>query len=443
MSTAAPAPPRPAPAVSRGQRVARMEQLVALRNSINAEIAEEVRALARDEARARAEQLLSGLVDPEQIEAAVVGRVATALGVSPTRGREQLRIARDLHSGLDRVRELYAGGEVDERKVAAIVAAGSWLDTDERAQLDAELAAHRISRLGLRRVGDLARSIAARIAPEKFAERAAAARRGRYVSVTPAGDGMAWLRALLPAEQAIRCLGALHKAVQEEFVGPGPVTRGRSQILADTLVERVTGTPAASTDVEVQVLVPVQSLLDDECGPLPAEIPGFGPVPADLLTGNGRRTWRRLITREGLVIGGDSRRRTFTGPLAARLRIRDGGRRTAPHCDAPIRHLDHIHRWADGGATRFDNGRGLCEFHNLVREIPDPTHPASEDLTLPGRPSDTGRGGVCGAGPPMVPVGEPACPDHGSTLRPTASRADQVGPDASPTFPDEAPERRR
>ncbi|WP_344415070.1 HNH endonuclease [Pseudonocardia ailaonensis] len=360
--------------MSRGERVARLEQLVALRNSISAEITDEVRALAREEVEARAGQLDAGLVGPEQIESAVVGQVAAALGMSPTRGREQLRIARDLHAGLDRVRELYSAGELDERKVAAIVTAASWLDGPERARLDAELTTHRISRLGLRRVGDLARSIAARISPEKFAERATAARRGRYVSVTPAGDGMAWLRALLPAEQAIRCFGALHKAVQAEFVGPGPVTRGRSQILADTLVERLTGAPATTTDVEVQVLVPLEALVDDD-GPLPAEIPGFGPVPAGLLTGDGRRTWRRLVTKEGLVIGGDSRRRTFRGPLAHMIRIRDGGRCTAPHCDAPIRHLDHVHRWADGGATRFDNGRGLCEFHNLVREIPDPDPP--------------------------------------------------------------------
>ncbi|MEQ3542485.1 HNH endonuclease, partial [Pseudonocardia tropica] len=39
-------------------------------------------------------------------------------------------------------------------------------------------------------------------------------------------------------------------------------------------------------------------------------------------------------------------------------------------CDAPVRHLDHIHRDADGGRTELDNGRGVCEFHNHVREQP-------------------------------------------------------------------------
>ena len=318
--------------------------------------------------------MASGLVEPEQVEAAVVGSVSSALRVSPARGREQLRIARDLHAGLDGVRRLYGAGELEERAVAVIVGAGAWLDDAERALLDVELVSHPLARFGVRRIGVLARSIAARIAPVKFAKRARAARQGRYVSVSPAEDGMAVLRELLPAEQAIRCVGALRKAVREEFVSRHPVTRSRGQVMADTLVERLTGNPAGCTDVEVQVLVPIQALVGPDA-PLPAEIPGFGPVSAELLAGPGRRTWRRLLTRDGVVIGGDSRRRSFRGPLARLIRVRDGGRCTASHCDAPLRHLAHVHRWVDGGETRFDNGRGLCEFHNHTREIPEPAAP--------------------------------------------------------------------
>jgi hypothetical protein len=41
-----------------------------------------------------------------------------------------------------------------------------------------------------------------------------------------------------------------------------------------------------------------------------------------------------------------------------------------PYCDAPIRHLDHIRRHADHGPTTFENGRGVCERDNYVREMP-------------------------------------------------------------------------
>lgn len=41
-----------------------------------------------------------------------------------------------------------------------------------------------------------------------------------------------------------------------------------------------------------------------------------------------------------------------------------------PYCQAPIRHIDHIHRYTDGGLTIDPNGRGECERGNYVREIP-------------------------------------------------------------------------
>ncbi|SDF47231.1 hypothetical protein SAMN05216377_10548, partial [Pseudonocardia oroxyli] len=100
---------------SRDERAAgfgRIERLVALRNRIDAEIAEEVRAAAQREVEARLEEALA---DPERVEASIVGQLGFALRVSPTRARTQLRLARDLHAGLDKVREAFSAGELDER----------------------------------------------------------------------------------------------------------------------------------------------------------------------------------------------------------------------------------------------------------------------------------------------------------------------------------------
>ena len=218
-------------------------------------------------------------------------------------------------------------------------------------------------------MGDLARKLAAEVAPEKFAARCRAARSGRYVSLRPGEDGMAYLTAHLPCEQAVGCMGALAKAVQQAAVDPSPQIRGRGQVMADTLVERLTGQACADTvPVEMQVLVPVEALLDPP-SPLIGELPGHGPIPAERILPYAT-AWRRLLTRDGIIIGGDSRQRGFTGVLAELIRARDGGRCREPYCDAPIREIDHIHRRADGGPTSFDNGRGLCAFHNSVRENP-------------------------------------------------------------------------
>jgi len=370
MSTALAAPPE-TPVSAAAEELARLEELVTLRNSIDAEIADTTRAYARAEVDARLDQIAAEHVTVEQVEASIVDRLGRALRVSPTRARAQLRIGRDLHTGLDRLRESFGAGEIDQPKVTAIVAAAAHLDATERAEVDAKLAAHNLHTLGLRRVTDLTRMIVAEVAPEKFTERARAARRDRHVTISPAGDGMALLRAYLPAEQGIACYAALRKAVTEHWVSSDPVTRTRGQIMADTLVERLTGTTPTEpvTAVEIQVLVPIGSLVNAD-GPLPAELPGFGPVPAEFLTEPGHTTWRRLITEDGIVIGADSRRRTFTGVLADLIRSRDRGRCTTPHCDAPIEHLDHLHRWSEGGRTTLTNGAGTCAFHNLVREIP-------------------------------------------------------------------------
>jgi hypothetical protein len=41
-----------------------------------------------------------------------------------------------------------------------------------------------------------------------------------------------------------------------------------------------------------------------------------------------------------------------------------------PFCDAPIRHIDHIQRFTDGGLTIYPNGRGVWERGNYAREMP-------------------------------------------------------------------------
>ncbi|RTL69644.1 MAG: DUF222 domain-containing protein [Pseudonocardiaceae bacterium] len=357
LDDAIPAVPGGSSRARQAERIRRIEDLVRLRNSVDAEIAAEVREFARGEVEACVEQVV---VAPEQVESGIVAQLGLALRVSPTRARLQLRLARDLHAGLDRVREAFVAGDLDERKVAAIVAAASHLGQDDRAEVDRRLSERDLPAYGHRRVADLARSIVAAVAPERFAE--------RHVSIRALEDGMVRLSAVLPVEQGVACFAALRRVVVEHWVDPDPVTRTRGQLMADTLVERLTGVDAAAPiAVELQVLVPVESLLDPQA-PLPAELPGYGPT--DLLDRAVWAGWRRLFTEGGNVVGGDSRRRAFAGVLADLVRTRDRGRCAEVGCDAPIQHLDHVDRWSDGGPTSLGNGRGACAFHNLVREQP-------------------------------------------------------------------------
>ncbi len=62
-------------------------------------------------------------------------------------------------------------------------------------------------------------------------------------------------------------------------------------------------------------------------------------------------------------------RRLFTGQLRRLIIHRDKVWRT-PWCGAPVRHLDHAQPAHRDGPTSLDNGQGLCERCNYVKEEP-------------------------------------------------------------------------
>jgi hypothetical protein len=145
--------------------------------------------------------------------------------------------------------------------------------------------------------------------------------------------------------------------------------------MADTLVERVTGqAKAADVNVELQIAMPLDALLD--ANNHAADLDGYGPLPADLArdllaTSKGRLWWRRLYAAPvgGPLVDGDPHRRHFDGYVRKLIMWRDRRCRD-PFCDAPIRHIDHIQRYSDGGLTVYPNGRGECERGNYAREMP-------------------------------------------------------------------------
>jgi hypothetical protein len=159
------------------EAVTRLEEQ---KNALAAQQAAAILALGRAVA---AQQVDAGVSDPHQVQRVVADRVGHACRVSAFEGGKRVRIARDLHNGHSRVRALFAAGVLNEQKIAAIISAGSHLDPAERTWVDEQLADRGVETLGLRRIHDLARKLAAEVAPEKFAQRCARARSGRRVSV--------------------------------------------------------------------------------------------------------------------------------------------------------------------------------------------------------------------------------------------------------------------
>lgn len=108
-----------------------------------------------------------------------------------------------------------------------------------------------------------------------------------------------------------------------------------------------------------------------------AYIPEAGPITAkagfdylnELYSNDVLVKYRRIFTSAttGEVLAMDSRSRTFPKALAELVRLRDRTCR-GPYCNAPITHIDHIKRHAQGGPTTLTNAQGLCARCNLAKE---------------------------------------------------------------------------
>jgi len=253
-----------------------------------------------------------------------------------------------------------------------VVAETRHLDAGSRREVDARLPAADLGSLGVREAKALARRYAYEADREAYVTRGRHERRHRRVGLRPAPDTMSVLSGYLPVERGVACLAALRRHT-DAVVADGD-GRSRDQIMADTLVERLTGQGRAEdVAVEVQIILPAD-LVTDPGSTRTATVTGVGPLPGPLARdlidqSRGVKRVRRLhTTLDGRLSGIDPRRR-FTGPLADLVVARDQTCRV-PFCGAPVRHLDHVERHADGGRTTLGNGRGTCARHNLVQEQP-------------------------------------------------------------------------
>jgi hypothetical protein len=128
------------------------------------------------------------------------------------------------------------------------------------------------------RARSMARTRVFEIDPGAAQAAALSAREDRFVCVSPSvGVGMGCLSAVLPAEQATACVNGLRAHARARHGAGDP--RTISQIMADTLVERVTGQGTADA-VPASVGLVMSDLtllgLDDR----PGQLLGYGPIPA-------------------------------------------------------------------------------------------------------------------------------------------------------------------
>ncbi len=229
--------------------------------------------------------------------------------------------------------------------------------------------------------------LAYQLDPHSVVARVGKAEADRNVTIRPAPDCMTRVSALLPVADGVAAYAALTQAADTARAAGDE--RSRNQIMADTLVARVTGKEeAGEIEVEVQLVITDEALFG--ASDTPARMSDYGPIPASVARrlaadaiGNDRAWIRRLYVRPGAggFVGMESARRHFPKAMQTFIKARDEYCRT-PWCDAPIRHTDHATPVREGGATTLANGQGLCEQCNQLKEHPGWQHVAHPDGTV-------------------------------------------------------------
>ncbi|MCT7658105.1 HNH endonuclease [Mycobacterium deserti] len=306
----------------------------------------------------------------------VASEVALARRDSPSRGSRHLGFAKALMYEMPCTMSALEHGALSEWRATLIVRESACLSVEDRRVLDAELCGDpsNLDGMGDARVAAAAKQVACRLDAQAVVDRAARAAQDRTVTIRPAPDTMTYVTALLPVQQGVGLYAALKRAADTTFDD-----RSRGQIMADTLVERVTGRPAEIPEpVAVNLVMSDQTLFGDDDSS--AIVDGYGPIPASVARHlvrvaaddtRSKALLRRLYRhpRSGALVAMESRSRRFPKGLATFIRLRDQTCRT-PYCDAPIRHHDHAVPRNRGGPTHAVNGLGLCERCNYDKEAP-------------------------------------------------------------------------
>lgn len=305
-------------------------------------------------------------------------------------------------------------GRLSEWRATLLARETACLSVADRRTVDAALCADPKTLEGLsdRALVAAAQRLVHRLDAESVVRRNRRAETERHVSIRPAPDTMTWVTALLPVAQGVAVYAALTKEADRLRAGGDP--RSRGQVMADTLVGRVTGLCATDPiPVSVGMVITDRSLLGGDTEP--AHLDGYGVVPAQWARDHITRAasdsvawFRRIYTTPttGDLVAMDSRARHFPKGLQELIRIRDGGMCRTPWCGAPIRHHHHITPKSAHGTTTATNGQGLCERCNYAKQAlgwhsrprPGPRHTvvvttptghthASTAPPLPGTPS--------------------------------------------------------
>jgi hypothetical protein len=376
--------------------------------------------------------------------------VAARVCWSPRTGESRVRDALRLRGELSATLAALRAGRICPRRARVIVDGTAVVDPQVARRVEAKVLPR--AELTPAKLRQLVEKLIAADDPDGAEERHAAAVERREVCAFPLPDGMAEIVARLSAPDAEAVMAALNAAAVAMKTADPSDPRTLAQRRADALAEigwqalatgrlhphsavaNTTGAPAAGSDtrcgcggqrlargrgdrpVSVRVTVPLSTLigLDDQ----PAELAGYGPIPASVarrLAAHG--TWRRILTDpvSGAVLDYGTTRYRPPPDLVEIVHLRDRTCRW-PGCHHPAARTqtDHTTPASAGGATSAAGLGPECWPCHLARTHtgwavdqpqpgrfewtapdghrytvdPDPVGPIIEDGETPPEPAD-------------------------------------------------------
>ncbi len=297
--------------------------------------------------------------------------VGLALAVGRHQADRQIELATQITRRFPRLLAALERGDVDASKAEKVVETGALLSDEHADQLDAAMEPLLAGRDGAS-IQRSARYRVDKLDPEGAAERVRRCREDRRLELRFAENGMADLCTYLPAETACAIYGRIDAIAKSDKTRRDE--RSLDAIRADVLTELLLGTRHSFRQVQIQVTVPVTTLLGAR--DLPGDLEGYGPIPADIareMAADPACVWRRLLTdpATGQLLEMGRRRYRPPAQLGDYVRARDQ-RCLVPGCNRPARRCDTDHsiEWHRHGTTDAKLLACLCRRHHRLKDRP-------------------------------------------------------------------------
>jgi len=283
----------------------------------------------------------------------------------------ELGLALELRERLPKVWELLNTGLIDVRRARTIAHGTTHLTVDTAREV-VDRIIHRAPKLTTGQLAARIRRLCVETDPEEAKTRYEEALLERRVVSQASPDGTADLYGMgLPPERVAAITRFLDKTARSLKAGGDP--RSMDQIRADIYLDLLQGTQVAGGQQRAMVDITVDLATLVGLEEKAAEIPGYGPVIADIARQvaqeQEKAEWRWTMVDDNnqvLHTGITTRRPTNAQKRHVQARFRycvfPGCRMPSADCD-----LDHRVAVADGGPTTTCNLAPLCRHHHRVK----------------------------------------------------------------------------